>query len=125
MDSPVRILKYALLFLLVAVPCWAAMFKSVEELDEDSRGVLWNYVFTIKSSSLAISTPLLITKTACWYKKGAEAIPLNDVKPCYKTEPLARVAAQEEADKFEKDLTLKGLSTSKIEAARLYRKVVK
>jgi hypothetical protein len=121
-------MKYALVVavFLLSTGANASTFKSMEEITVDPRGIIWNYEYSVKSSALAVSTPLLVTEYSCNKLSRGKVIPIDTkVKwKCFNTESEARIAAQKDADDFEQQKIKNGESTTVIEAKRNLLRII-
>ena len=89
-------------------------------VSENSMMDVWSYVFTVKTQSALMGTPLNVTEYMCNgpinHRTKEPLLPRGTV--CYNSEPEARAAAQKEADKFEADKIANGESSTAIELKR-------
>jgi hypothetical protein len=111
-------IKHFLIILAITMICFSA--RAATFVDVQEHVYKWDYHFSVKSSSLAVSTPLNVWEIDCIAERKTVGpkVPIMPFPTCFDTEAEARVDAQKQADAYEHNLIKNGFSTTVIETKR-------
>lgn len=106
--------KLAIIFLILSLPAHAATLLQTQDT-QGPEGDTFNFSFSIKNS-----TPLSVTKFSCYKTKHnkdtqqVEQIKITEQEwNCFENEVVAKIQAQLDADKFEKNYLDHGYGSDK------------